>query len=380
MIGKERIQAEILDREVERMQAGENPAAPADIQPLLETARRVKDLLTPPAPAAHFIQSAQFRLLRRIRQSAEPERIRSLAGKTTGRGWLRLSPVYVAIAVLVVLVSGLGVTSASAKALPGDALYPAKRGLEEVSLAFSFSPAGDVKLLAEFAGKRIEEIQELARQGREADLAVGLKEYAKILGRLESALVANSSIIQPAQWEDIQTQLDHHAQDLRDLKEQLPQQAQGTVDHAVDQSQKSIDRIEEIKNNQVPSAEPTSKENNSTQEPGRSGEVPSTTPVPSEPSPASGISDTSIPTDTPELTNTPEPTDSPKPSDTPEINKPSKTPKPSKTQKIKTPEPATIEEPSATPVNTPTPAAIVPPSSTSIPTKGIAATPLPAAL
>ncbi len=76
------------------------------------------------------------------------------------------------LTVLILVVGGIGATSAAAKAaIPGDALYSLKTGVEQARLSLA-SDAGDrAELKIRFADRRLEEIAALIREGRHAEVS-----------------------------------------------------------------------------------------------------------------------------------------------------------------------------------------------------------------
>ncbi len=76
----------------------------------------------------------------------------------------------VAFLLVIVLIGGWGLTTASAAALPGDALYPVKTGLENLRLTFTSDPAAQQRLQEERETRRQEEVRALLRLGQEADV------------------------------------------------------------------------------------------------------------------------------------------------------------------------------------------------------------------
>lgn len=68
----------------------------------------------------------------------------------------------VAASACIVAASGMGVAAASESALPGDALYPVKRGIEQVELSMAGSPSARGHQYIGSADTRLTEIQGLA--------------------------------------------------------------------------------------------------------------------------------------------------------------------------------------------------------------------------
>jgi hypothetical protein len=313
MISKDRIQADILDRALQWMLEGNaavadsargDEGAASEVRLLLETAGRVRELLPTRGPSPEFIAATETRLLRRIKASVPQSARREsrMAGQARS-SWLRSAAFATAITLVVVFASGLSVTSASAKALPGDVLYPVKQGLEEISLMMSQSPAGDVDLLADFVDERLEEVIALAAKDREADLVSGLENYDKTLSRLDAAMDQLPPDSESVQLEEIQARLARHTDMLLVLRGQLPEQAQTALDRAVDHSQKSRDRVEKLEEDRGPDGVPPGQEKKSTKEADEgNGGPPSTKKTPDT------ASKTPKSTNTPKYTKTPKPT------------------------------------------------------------------------
>ncbi|MBL8046661.1 MAG: hypothetical protein JNL09_08975 [Anaerolineales bacterium] len=117
-------------------------------------------------------------ILRVPHQSEEASRQRFLAlarelkQKRTGllAWWPTLSySLRLAAFLLAVVLGGWGVTAASASALPGEALYPLKRVVEQAQVSLA-AEAQRLQLQAEFNQRRIAEIQALLEQRREAEV------------------------------------------------------------------------------------------------------------------------------------------------------------------------------------------------------------------
>jgi hypothetical protein len=329
MIRNEKTPAEILDRALQQMQEGKaapadsapvGSGAPSEIQPLLDTAVRVRALLSTRGLTPEFAMVSEDRLLRRIkaRVSGSTQRDSRIAGPAR-RVWLRPVALIAAVAVLVVFASGLSVTSASAQALPGDALYPVKQAIEEISLVFSTSSAGDAALLADFTDERLEEISRLAGKDREADLIAGLGYYDKALSRLDAAV--DQLPPESAQLNDIQARLARQTEVLLALRERLPDPAKSALDRAVEHSQESKERVGKLQKNQGPDEVPPGRVDKPTRDSGPGDGASSST---------KKNTDSNSNTDTLDTTQTPEASRTPKASKTP---KPSKTPEPTKTEK-----------------------------------------------
>ena len=74
--------------------------------------------------------------------------------------YFRLAPALVTI-FAVLIFSGGGIAFASQKSLPGSILYPVKILTEDVREAVVFNPETKIKLRAEYAQKRINELEKV---------------------------------------------------------------------------------------------------------------------------------------------------------------------------------------------------------------------------
>ena len=121
---------------------------------LLDAAQAARELAQPEIPAA-----AQHRSRTRVLNRAAE--LRS-AAKPHWRPWQRLPKLAVAaLLVLVILLSGSGLIVASARTLPGDAIYPIKRVVESIQLGLTFDPATHDQIESQFQERRLEEVEQL---------------------------------------------------------------------------------------------------------------------------------------------------------------------------------------------------------------------------
>jgi hypothetical protein len=87
------------------------------------------------------------------------QRFLEAAREQAPRPKLFMSLRLAALAFSLLVVMLVGVRAASASALPGDVLYPVKRGLERVQLALAFDPAARERVLVEQGERRRAETQ-----------------------------------------------------------------------------------------------------------------------------------------------------------------------------------------------------------------------------
>ena len=88
------------------------------------------------------------------------------------------STILALIVVAVMLFGGASATAyASQSALPGDALYPIKTGLELTQISLTNDAYLEAQLHLEFARRRLTEITELLLQGRTSDVEFASNEF-----------------------------------------------------------------------------------------------------------------------------------------------------------------------------------------------------------
>jgi hypothetical protein len=211
---------ELLDECLSQIQAGEAsvsecleayPEHQDFLKPHLMIAFQMRDLLAPPHPSEGYIEQSKIRLLNRIR-AQQPKHTRPKTEKARRRSWvMRPAFAYIALAIAFIgIVSGVGVASASASALPGDALYNVKLGIEETRLAFSLDPASDAELLIQFASTRLEEVSALSETSRNDDVELALLGYEETISRLIDLSISDEITEDPEVLDKIHYGLEHH--------------------------------------------------------------------------------------------------------------------------------------------------------------------------
>jgi hypothetical protein len=126
---------------------------------LLELVSSLRDV-EPVAPRAEFADDLRSRLMTEAQTVLKPETANLLLpARTPAKRERRL----VAAAAAFVLVGGTTTVAAAAQgALPGETLYPIKRGLEQADAQLSTSPAGKGRDLLDQASRRLDEVSGLA--------------------------------------------------------------------------------------------------------------------------------------------------------------------------------------------------------------------------
>lgn len=146
-----------------------------------DVADRYADLLTcvdvlrtqeAPAPRADFVSDLRMRLMDAadtllVPADADLAPVVPLHSSPAARRQRRIS---VAAAAFVVIGGTAGVAAASENALPGDALYPLKRGIESAQVSLNSSDSGRGQDMLRAAGTRLEEAESLIEKHEDADL------------------------------------------------------------------------------------------------------------------------------------------------------------------------------------------------------------------
>lgn len=128
--------------------------------------------------AVRFTPSAAAKDRGRLKLRAELQALeRASTQVTLHRRWslwstphLRLAGALAGI-VLLLLIGAPSLVAAASGSIPGDTLYPVKRGFEQTRLAFQFSEAGKAALHLNFAERRVDEIALLIEHGHAAGIA-----------------------------------------------------------------------------------------------------------------------------------------------------------------------------------------------------------------
>ena len=155
------------------------PEHAEELTPLLEAATWFGGQAAALEPRAGFIAASRKRLEGQI--AAPPAASSNWLQQAFGslsRGWRLALQAAVVVVMLACLVLGSsGIAFASQNALPGDALYPVKLGLEQLELLVTLDPQEDIRLHMQFAQLRLAEMQRLLALDRYADLAIASANY-----------------------------------------------------------------------------------------------------------------------------------------------------------------------------------------------------------
>ena len=140
-----------------------DPAVTARYAELLDTVAELR-ALPEVSPSAEFVGDLRSRLM----TAAETELVVTPSVVTSlprARAHSRRRRLGTVAASLVVVGGTAGMAAAASGALPGDGLYPVKRGIEQVTTAVRFNDASEGKALLDQASTRLDEVGALQAQG-----------------------------------------------------------------------------------------------------------------------------------------------------------------------------------------------------------------------
>ena len=234
MSSNEQSRADALDRLIDGTEAGATGSE--GLGALVSLAAHLRGALAPATAAAQV----RARVLARV-----TNRVAALqAAPRLGRRTI-LRPAYALAGLLLVLTLTFGATAAYASeaALPGDALYGVKRGLEDVRLVLSTTAAGDSALVEHFADRRLDEIEALSGRGRWDDAERALQDYPQVVDELVALSQADAVDSQAAR-------LAHHLEVLLRVAEKTPAEAQPALQRALERADRGRQEVE--RRRQVP--------------------------------------------------------------------------------------------------------------------------------
>lgn len=236
-------------------------AAREQLRPLLAVATAVRQL--PGATATATAPSADFREQLRLRVMAEAEGLaaaRAAAARTRtparppGR---RLGPLAAGVPLsgrrariagaltASVLVGGAAAAVVSTTAVPGDALYPVKRGIEDVRLATAATDAARGDTALSLARERLDEAEVLATDGSAGSQSMSPETVEHVTETLvafdEQAGEGMRLLLEeygrdgdPAHLADVDTFVKEALPRLERLREEVPASLAPLVDDLID--------------------------------------------------------------------------------------------------------------------------------------------------
>ncbi|MDQ1643061.1 MAG: hypothetical protein QOJ90_2412 [Actinomycetota bacterium] len=163
-----------------------------ELEPLVRVAATLRP--APLEPASDFRSELRARLVAETERAVAPLVVPQ--PRTGGTATARPPRMRQAVAALVAttLVGGVGVAAASTRAVPGDALYGLKRGIESAELSLARSDMSRGRELLEQADHRLSEAEALAASGS-ADEATTRGHIRAALEDLDTTLRAGADAL-----------------------------------------------------------------------------------------------------------------------------------------------------------------------------------------
>lgn len=183
------------------------------------------------------------------------------AGERRPKGWLGLASLkpglqprlafttlLVSLAIVALLFGGMGATAYAAQgALPGDALYSLKTGLEETQVKLSRDAARQAQLHLDFAERRLDEIASLIAQGRFDDIGTATDEFEAHVQQAINALEtvsAGDPQRANALAAQISSALSRYAQVLKGMLTEVPETVKPVMEKAILTSEEESREVE----------------------------------------------------------------------------------------------------------------------------------------
>lgn len=129
----------------------------------------------------------------------------------------KLRPMFIPIALIVLIGAGFGTISAADAAKPGDALFGLDRAVEKVRLAVAVRESSKAKLAAEIAQEREQELQRLLATKRSDDAAEAKALANAAVDRALDVLAVADSNVSDDDRAKVINQLEPIQESLRDL-------------------------------------------------------------------------------------------------------------------------------------------------------------------
>lgn len=152
-----------------------HPQYSDELRPILKASIKARGMAAP-QPSPDTVHRGRARLLQRaaeIRETAMKPGVSAEKPRKSVFPFVQRLTIALSLVVFFCAatgIGGIGVLSASASALPGDGLYPVKRGWENARLIFTINPEARSALEAHFYSERLSEVTRLLAEGRLASV------------------------------------------------------------------------------------------------------------------------------------------------------------------------------------------------------------------
>lgn len=266
-----------LDEALERRPPGAEGLDP-ETAGLVRLASNLRQLAPPPSELAAR-RRVWARLLPGLRWH---HAVRYPAGRsTTGARHPARRTAFALTGLLValgVLGASVGAAWAAGDALPGDPLYPLKRGIERARISLSWTREGDAALWVGYAQERLKEAEELVSRGRVGDLGVALNGYEEALDALVVLARGIPAEDGSGSLADIQEEISGSLEALERVRDHVPPAAADAIGEVIERATERQAEVEQGPGRGHPEATPPGQTRRATDQadggPGNSGEPP----------------------------------------------------------------------------------------------------------
>ena len=241
---------ELLDICLEMASRGEDweaflaryPDSLREVEPLVLLAREVREASGPAETTAPGASAALLRLGRELakRERQKEEPAHRTWGWLWGSAWAKA-----AFAGIVMLVLGASSVELSARAVPGNFLYPVKILTERVHFALTSDLEERVELRLTFSERRLSEIVKTLKEGKGADREL----ITEMLDEARAALSDASQLpeTRSAAYKSRIASLEEFQKDrLRSVEDMVPADRRQDVDEAIGMCDQGWARMREM--------------------------------------------------------------------------------------------------------------------------------------
>jgi len=241
---------ELLDNCLEMASRGEDweaflaqyPASLREVEPLVLLAREVGEAAGPAEATAPGASAALLRLGRELqkRELQKEETAHRRWGWLWGSAWAKA-----AFAGIVMLVLGASSVELSARAVPGNFLYPVKILTERVHFALTSDLEERVELRLTFSERRLSEIVKTLKEGKGADreLITAMLDEARAALSDASQLPETRSAAYRSRIESLE---EFQKKRLRSVEDMVPADRRQDVDEAIGMCDQGWARMREM--------------------------------------------------------------------------------------------------------------------------------------
>jgi len=141
-------------------------------------------------PRSGFIVSTREHLLSQLTRPGKSHKYSLLSNERGSRVFLKF--VSMLLVVVILFISGGGIALAAENALPGDWLFPIRRGVEDLRLVIVKDEVRDAELHLGYAQNYLVACAILTSQGDSQDARVALQQYDRHISRTSRILLALS--------------------------------------------------------------------------------------------------------------------------------------------------------------------------------------------